>query len=424
MSGAILKIISLVGLIDFFLIAYSQENGSIKNPSLAIHFFTDDFNTSDYIHTHSINSGFLDWQLSNIKSMNTGLVASYFQGLSNHLDFSGSAAFSSLDYPARNGLANSLGNNNKYLLMEADASIIAKLLSDNHRFSPFVTGGLGFSAYKTYFGAFVPAGIGLQAKITGETFALLNIQYRAALTDKVDNHFYYSLGLVGRIWNKKIKKKHNQQVPTAFRMMPKKFNNSNDSLNTNIDAPLLVVYSQGPDSDGDGIPDKDDKCPTVPGFARYNGCPIPDTDSDGISDEEDKGSLAPGPKENCGCPLLKEEIVKKVNFIAKNIFFETDKYEILPRSYYSLKELANVLKADPTLNLDIEGHTDITSTPAHNRILSENRAKAVHIYLTEKARINFKRLSYAGYGSTRPVATNKTVEGKAMNRRVELKLRY
>ena len=127
MSGAILKIISLVGLIDFFLIAYSQENGSIKNPSLAIHFFTDDFNTSDYIHTHSINSGFLDWQLSNIKSMNTGLVASYFQGLSNHLDFSGSAAFSSLDYPARNGLANSLGNNNKYLFI-ALLKNLAKLM--------------------------------------------------------------------------------------------------------------------------------------------------------------------------------------------------------------------------------------------------------------------------------------------------------
>jgi OOP family OmpA-OmpF porin len=116
----------LIAILMMQSFLYAQAQESLKNPSLAIHFFTDDFNTSDYIHTHAINTSFIDWQLSNIKSMNTGLAASYFDGLSKHLDFSGTAAFSSLDYPARNGLGNSLGSNNKYLLLEADVSIIVK----------------------------------------------------------------------------------------------------------------------------------------------------------------------------------------------------------------------------------------------------------------------------------------------------------
>jgi outer membrane protein OmpA-like peptidoglycan-associated protein len=179
-----------------------------------------------------------------------------------------------------------------------------------------------------------------------------------------------------------------------------------------------------PDTDGDGMNDEEDKCPTVAGVAKYNGCPIPDTDGDGINDEEDRCPTVPGVKENQGCPLVKEEIIKKVTFAAKNIFFATASSKLLSKSFKSLNEVAKILKEDANLKLDIEGHTDNTGKPEKNQVLSENRAKAVLDYLTKKGGVDASKLTSAGFGDTKPIASNKTAKGKAQNRRVELKLKY
>jgi OOP family OmpA-OmpF porin len=78
-----------------------------------------------------------------------------------------------------------------------------------------------------------------------------------------------------------------------------------------------------------------------------------------------------------------------------------------------------VLKRNPTLRVEIQGHTDNIGSEASNRKLSENRARAVMEYLVKKG-VEAERLSAAGYGSSRPIASNDTLEGRARNRRVEL----
>ncbi|HSZ85132.1 MAG TPA: OmpA family protein [Puia sp.] len=178
-----------------------------------------------------------------------------------------------------------------------------------------------------------------------------------------------------------------------------------------------------PDTDGDGINDEEDKCPTVPGVAKYNGCPIPDTDGDGINDEEDRCPTIPGVKENQGCPLVKEGILRRVIYDAKNIFFATGGFKLLPKSYRPLNEVAKIFKEDANLKLNISGHTDNQGKPEKNQALSEKRANAVMTYLKDKG-IEAGRLTAVGYGHTHPIATNKTAKGKAQNRRVELKLNY
>ena len=195
-----------------------------------------------------------------------------------------------------------------------------------------------------------------------------------------------------------------------------------DSLDECPDIPGLTEYKGCPDQDGDGIPDKADKCPTVPGFVRYGGCPIPDSDLDGINDEEDSCVHVAGIKENHGCPLKTELLNEQLAKQAKNIFFETDKYEILPGSYQALDEVIAILKKYPQIHVAIEGHTDNSGTAAKNKLLSENRALAVMHYLAEKGKIETNRLSTAGYGASRPISDNKTVEGRATNRRVEIKI--
>ena len=86
--------------------------------------------------------------------------------------------------------------------------------------------------------------------------------------------------------------------------------------------------------------------------------------------------------------------------------------------------MANLLKANPSLQLLIEGHTDNVGTAQKNQLLSENRAQAVMDYLVRKNGISKDRLTIKGYGFSKPVATNATSEGRALNRRVELSLFY
>jgi outer membrane protein OmpA-like peptidoglycan-associated protein len=178
-----------------------------------------------------------------------------------------------------------------------------------------------------------------------------------------------------------------------------------------------------PDTDKDGINDEEDKCPTVPGIARYQGCPIPDTDNDGVNDEEDKCVTIPGPKENFGCPIISEEVKKKVEFAAKNILFVTGSYKLQSKSFKGLNEVAQIMNDNPGMSLDIAGHTDNVGADDKNMTLSQNRANAVRDYLASKG-VDASRISATGYGETVPIATNATAAGRQQNRRSELKLSY
>jgi outer membrane protein OmpA-like peptidoglycan-associated protein len=102
----------------------------------------------------------------------------------------------------------------------------------------------------------------------------------------------------------------------------------------------------------------------------------------------------------------------------QNIFFEFDKYRLLPESKVELDKLAGMLKRNPEMKIRLQGHTDNQGTEEYNMELSENRAKSVYDYLVENG-ISKGRLSYKGFGESKPVATNETEEGRAKNRRTE-----
>lgn len=184
------------------------------------------------------------------------------------------------------------------------------------------------------------------------------------------------------------------------------------------------------DTDKDGINDDEDKCPNQPGVARYEGCLIPDADGDGVNDEKDKCPTEAGPITNAGCPVKEEvkivspvaEVIKKeVDNAAKNIFFETGKATLLKKSFAALTDMVAMLKENESVSLAIEGHTDNTGAAKTNAILSQNRANAVLNYLVKNG-IDKARLTATGFGSAKPVATNKTAAGRAQNRRVVIKV--
>ena len=173
-----------------------------------------------------------------------------------------------------------------------------------------------------------------------------------------------------------------------------------------------------PDRDKDGVTDNKDRCPDEPGSTKNDGCPIVDRDGDGVPDATDRCPDTPGPASNYGCP---EDVKTKLTYIAKNIYFHVDKATLQTISYEPLNQLADILTRYPNAKLTIEGHTDNTGSSAHNLTLSNNRAKAVVDYLVSKG-IDASRLTAIGFGEEKPVTTNKTAEGRTLNRRVELKL--
>jgi outer membrane protein OmpA-like peptidoglycan-associated protein len=176
-----------------------------------------------------------------------------------------------------------------------------------------------------------------------------------------------------------------------------------------------------PDSDGDGIIDPKDRCPNDPGPKANRGCPWPDTDRDGLLDKDDKCPKQPGPKSNKGCPLV--VINKKVRriYILKKIFFAFNKASIKPESYPVLDAVANILNRYKSIHIRIEGHTDDVGSRSYNRKLSKRRAASVRRYLSGKG-ISLFRMTSRGYGESRPLAGGPrrfTKTQLAKNRRVE-----
>lgn len=116
---------------------------------------------------------------------------------------------------------------------------------------------------------------------------------------------------------------------------------------------------------------------------------------------------------------LKEMKENQAKVRINNIFFDTDDYTLLPESFPELDRVAALLKDNPDLAVEIDGHTDIIGKGEYNFDLSLKRAEVVRDYLVSKG-LDSKRFIVKGFGMTKPVADNSTEEGRAKNRRVEI----
>ncbi|MGZ8559689.1 MAG: OmpA family protein [Chitinophagaceae bacterium] len=439
-------------LLVLYLLAPSgfAQDDEIRPAAIGVSFILNDFTTADRIRSGSLSKVFANKQWAKLKEMSPGIAISYFKGLSKHVDFAATLAGSFADY----SLLNRPPTSGDRFLAEVDASVNLKMVSEKYWVQPYIIAGLGAQMYDgTYFGAFIPTGLGLKLNLFDDAHLFITTQYRIPVTkETVNYHFFNQFGVAGRIGKK------NEPVLKPLPPVPPVDTDKDgiiDSLDKCLEVPGIAKYDGCPipDTDKDGINDEEDKCPSVAGLARYQGCPVPDTDKDGINDEEDKcpaeagpasnqgcpfadtdGDGVPdpddkcptlaGPRENQGCPEIKEEVVKRVNYAAQNIYFATGKATLLAKSFKGLNEVALLLKDDPGLKLAIDGHTDNVGADNFNQKLSENRAEAVKNYLVKKGGVDESRLVSAGHGEAMPVADNKSAAGRQKNRRVELKLSY
>lgn len=183
-----------------------------------------------------------------------------------------------------------------------------------------------------------------------------------------------------------------------------------------------VVNGEGcpVDSDGDGVADAKDRCPnTAPGVpVNADGCPL-DGDGDGVPDAGDAcpNTAAGTAVDARGCPTL---FGTESSFTLTGVTFETSSAVIRPSSFGKLDEVAQALKGNPEVRVEISGHTDNVGSEDGNQRLSLARAQAVRQYFIEKG-VAADRLEARGFGESKPVTTNETPEGRAENRRVEMR---
>jgi outer membrane protein OmpA-like peptidoglycan-associated protein len=115
------------------------------------------------------------------------------------------------------------------------------------------------------------------------------------------------------------------------------------------------------------------------------------------------------------------------SIVLNNVFFDFASFELTKDSRSELSKLFNLLSNNPSIKVEIQGHTDSKGKPFFNKKLSQDRAESVKKYLVKKG-INPKRIAAVGYGANQPIATNKNKdnsyneEGMALNRRIELKI--
>jgi len=180
-----------------------------------------------------------------------------------------------------------------------------------------------------------------------------------------------------------------------------------------------------PDNDLDGILDEADKCPLeaedLDGFQDEDGCPDPDNDGDGVPDVRDLCPNVIGPSDapRPGCPEQSMAVLKTCEIeIQQMVFFDYNRATLQARSSLVLNAVAEVLKNNKNVAVEVQGHTDDQGSEAYNDNLSNKRAASVVRYLVQQG-VQIDRLSWRGFGKRQPLVSTVGEEARAKNRRVQ-----
>jgi OOP family OmpA-OmpF porin len=242
-----------------------------------------------------------------------------------------------------------------------------------------------------------------------------------------DGYFYDPSNVGAGVWDPKtIHAPDAVQVPAT----------SAHAINRTIGCPGKQITDKGcaiEDADKDTVEDWTDKCPDTPAGMKVNalGCEI-DTDGDGVLDSVDKCPTVYAQTPD-GCPpvVVEETVVTPapapvrdteaviMNFADVN--FDFDKAVLRPTADAKIDEAVAYMKSHDVDNFELRGYTDSIGTDAYNLKLSQRRADAVRNAMIKKGAPADKIVA-KGYGESNPIASNKTKEGRAQNRRVEMHL--
>ena len=296
-------------------------------------------------------------------------------------------------------------------------------IGQSQRFQPYVFGGLGLQStrltgFTTDQSVVFAAGLGFRAHFEN-TRASLRGEFRYRDYDM------QALDLDDQLFSVGIHYPFGGEEMPAPVVVPEAVGDADgDGVTDDIDrcpdtASGVAVDSYGcpRDSDGDGVADYMDECPdTVSGAAvDAKGCEM-DGDNDGVVDRLDE---CPDSAEGVQVDIKGCEIKEEIRLPGVN--FESNSDRLVPGAESVLYDAAATLEKNPSITVEVAGHTDSDGAADYNESLSARRAATVRDFLISRG-ISADRMTARGYGEAQPVADNSTAAGKAQNRRVVLRI--
>ena len=324
---------------------------------------------------------------------NFGLQLSFWKPLVPHLDVSTNLGINLSSFPAGFIKSDSLGH--KDATMHAEILLHFKAFAPDASVNPFLTAGIGGGTFGYQTAAYAPVGAGLAFHFNGGSILILQGQMREVLSKGITSNFmFYSAGFAHDIGGRtRIHRSHKDDVvkdalsSTATRKRKK-------TTSTNAVDTQMVKSNTGTnpltDSDGDGIPDKDDKCPGIKGSRENKGCPFPPVE---------------------GADL----VAMSADSVTYCIYFAYDQSELVGYDFAVLNRIMQIVQSDKTLTLHISGHADTQGTGIKNMPISAGRAKVTVDYFISYG-IAASRITSSYYGSSRPL--DQTQQWR--NRRAEI----
>ena len=316
-----------------------------------------------------------------------------------------------------------LGGVDEHTLTEGSVNGLVVFRRDA-RLSPYLLGGLGLLDQNREISGdntalVLNAGVGVNLSLTDHP-AKLRIEHRYRMADGSGQSWTDRLTSVGVV----IPFGATSRPPTPLPAPAEDPDSDGDGVPDSRDACANTpsghrVDSRGCSLDGDrdGVADADDQCPNTPAGAEVdaNGCQL-DGDGDGVVDGDDR---CPNTAEGVRVDVNGCEITEVIELPGVN--FETNSDRLLPGADNVLRDAAATLRRYPDLVVQVAGHTDSAGAADYNQGLSERRANTVRDYLIN-AGVGEDNLSAMGYGEAEPIADNGTADGRARNRRVELRI--
>jgi OmpA-OmpF porin, OOP family len=336
-----------------------------------------------------------------------GVQLTYWKPLVPHLDFSGNLGVALSDLPA--GFVKGDSTGQRGLTMHSDALIHLKAFPRDAGINPFITAGVGWGSFGYQQAFYAPVGAGITFRFGSGSLIILQGQIREALAHNLTGTFmFYSASFAHDIPGTRAKKhksdkeevvkdalassgkKNNRHVTDTSAMNATGKDIANVTDKDTASATVKVATKPLPDFDGDGIPDKDDKCPRVKGSRENDGCPFP--------------------------PLEGADLVAmSPDSVSYTIYFDYDRSDFIGQDFNVLNRIVKMLQSDKTLTLHISGYADTQGTQARNMKISAERANVTLDYFLSY-HIPSARITMFYYGSDQ--AVDETYQWR--NRRVEV----
>lgn len=381
------RILAALCLCFFITTLQAQENDFNKQG-----YFSFGGTMSDYTSlTHS--------KYTKTSQNNFGIQVSYWKPLIAHLDVSANLGVVFATFPAEFIKADSTGGSG--MTMHADVLMHVKAFASDVRVNPFLTAGIGWGSFAYQEAFCAPVGAGVSFNFN-KSLLILQAQMREALSSGITNNFmFYSAGFALNIPGNRHKKNNrdkNETLKDALTGVDTSKQNIAKNADTLIaknstDTSAKIITHSSPlltDSDGDGVLDKDDKCPDAKGNSDNDGCPFPPMNMD------DLVNMSP-------------------DSVTYRIYFDYDRADLLGRDFDVLNRIVKMLQSDKALTLHISGYADMQGTQARNMKISAERANVTLDYFLSY-HIPSSRITMFYYGDGKPIDTVQ----QWRNRRVEI----